>query len=432
MGGVSRPQASTSSPEFFDLFAQPPGASSGGRTDAATFEDLLQRIQNVRVHTRTKTTATGTSTLTAVGSCTPEQGTAQGQAATTALSWIQTAIAAMPTITALPLGRQGRVFERHFHTLDPLHIDFVRQRFETMQATLTGSANTSFQWGCAAPTQPGCISGWRAFTTSQRTLLCPLFFTETPDLQALILIHESGHGFVPSVQVQGTLRDISYGHSRPYALLSPEEALDNADSYAMFASDIATGTTPVARVQDTSQGCSATDERAAQRILAQAQRFVIQTGIVLAQSDPAFPPQYADLRRTHLGSDDPARLPALQRVFERMRSDLSESLRVVCVPSTDPQCAGGTMGNSPGGALSSVFRFDDIRVCTSLLAMAVDVAAEQLLRILFSRRIVVSAGQIPGLAAFARAIPQRFSNTFAAPPALPQTLPQMPPGQAIA
>jgi len=70
-----------------------------------------------------------------------------------------------------------------------------------------------------------------------------------------------------------------------------------------------------------------------------------------------------------------------------------------------------------------------LTVCPSLFALAPEDQAEQLLRILFSRRISADPRDIPGLASFARALAARF---YATPPPLPQTLPQVRPGEAIA
>jgi len=164
--------------------------------------------------------------------------------------------------------------------------------------------------------------------------------------------------------------------------------------------------------------------------VALAQRWVIHSTIVLAQADPATPAQYADLRRRHLGSDDPARLPALHLLFERMRTDLRDPYTMQCAQAADPACATGGPGASPFGSLSSVVRLSGLTLCPSLFALAPPEAqAEAVPRILLSRRIAASAREIPGLASFARALTERFQQ---APPPLPQTLPPVPEGHAIA
>ncbi len=93
--------------------------------------------------------------------------------------------------------------------------------------------------------------------------LCPPFLeAKTDDERARVMIHEASHatditeagsGVVPA----GT-DDISTANQRPFEFLSTDQALKNADSYALYALKVSGGTIEREKPpQDTSRGLSA-------------------------------------------------------------------------------------------------------------------------------------------------------------------------------
>lgn len=64
-------------------------------------------------------------------------------------------------------------------------------------------------------------------TTEKWVYLCPVFFTRPPELQAIVLVHESAHA--------AKTKDIEY---QPECGFAVEKALQNADSFAWFVDDL--------------------------------------------------------------------------------------------------------------------------------------------------------------------------------------------------
>jgi hypothetical protein len=76
--------------------------------------------------------------------------------------------------------------------------------------------------------------------------ICPSFFTDTPALQAAVLIHETSHGTAGLKKLGGGTRpsgtdDYGYASERIFPILPTAQAVNNADSLALFAQELATG-----------------------------------------------------------------------------------------------------------------------------------------------------------------------------------------------
>ncbi|KAF2799333.1 neutral protease 2-like protein [Melanomma pulvis-pyrius CBS 109.77] len=106
-----------------------------------------------------------------------------------------------------------------------------------------GGSGSSTSTNCNDP-YSGCSSNVLAYTVPSANFItyCNLFFTALPALttschaqdQATTVIHEETHA--PGVYSPGT-QDLGYGYSAATAL-SASQALNNADSYALYANAI--------------------------------------------------------------------------------------------------------------------------------------------------------------------------------------------------
>ncbi len=109
--------------------------------------------------------------------------------------------------------------------------------------------------------------------------LCPQFFDQDEEQQARILIHEAAH-FKDTVDAG----DRAYGWERLIDHLSTEEALDNADSYALLVMRLA-GVDNVSRAspdRDDFTGLGDSDhESEAAEAIAYAQRWLTATRVII-------------------------------------------------------------------------------------------------------------------------------------------------------
>src|SRR5712692_7652635 len=88
---------------------------------------------------------------------------------------------------------------------------------------------------CASPFDPGCATGLHlAYQTGikKKVVICDGYFGKDQTAQTYILFHELTHEFATDVQ------DLGYGSDRIFSYLTPDEAIHNADSYALFALDL--------------------------------------------------------------------------------------------------------------------------------------------------------------------------------------------------
>lgn len=106
-----------------------------------------------------------------------------------------------------------------------------------------GGTGSKTSTNCNDPYQ-GCASNVLAYTVPSQNFLtyCPLFFNELPALtstchgqdQATTVLHEEAHA--PGVYSPGT-DDLGYGYAAA-TRLSTSQALNNADSFALYANAI--------------------------------------------------------------------------------------------------------------------------------------------------------------------------------------------------
>jgi hypothetical protein len=86
---------------------------------------------------------------------------------------------------------------------------------------------------CASPFDPLCASLALAYVSrkKKRAVFCKSYFESGPQRQIYHLFHEFMHEF-------SGVDDRGYGDERIFAYLSPADAMNNADSYALFAVDV--------------------------------------------------------------------------------------------------------------------------------------------------------------------------------------------------
>ncbi len=126
-------------------------------------------------------------------------------------------------------------FQQAFNTKDADYIDLIRMRFKQMADVLREEGRVTITCG-----GPFCTDTTPAYAVAPYALV--LCSKGPSGKQPIALfIHELAHATLPQVGIrnpsslQRSVRDRAYITDRVFQYLSPEEALDNADSYQTLA-----------------------------------------------------------------------------------------------------------------------------------------------------------------------------------------------------
>jgi hypothetical protein len=325
-----------------------------GQADRGAFETLLQQVQN---HRRYQPKLTGGPVLT--GSCSPAQGSAIGTAATTALSWLDYTIAQLRRFIAFPLSDRyaavGASMERNFHTTNPFHAQLLETRLTQLRSQFAGDPTLAS--GCTAPTDTMCVNfGAHAFYSGDQHRLsyCPLFFSDTSELQAGIVLHESVHAFLGKVQMYPkaapNVVDRGYSRERVYTMLRPEEAFDNAESYARFARELALERvdTPdmtwrrflsalAGEPADRITGCTPEQTGQVATAVARAERRNTDVRNSISEETTPILATWEATRRRNFGTTSAARAHEIVEAFRNVKDWFGYSIVSQC----DPTCPAG-------------------------------------------------------------------------------------------
>ncbi|EGD84394.1 hypothetical protein H112_08097 [Trichophyton rubrum D6] len=123
---------------------------------------------------------------------------------------------------------------------DPQYMQTVQSRFQAVAQESSSTTGGGTTYHCS-DTMGGCEEGVLAYTlpSQNEVFNCPIYYSDLPPLsnechaqdQATTTLHELTHN--PAVQ-EPFCEDNGYGYERATAL-SAEKAVQNADSYALFA-----------------------------------------------------------------------------------------------------------------------------------------------------------------------------------------------------
>lgn len=298
--------------------------------------------------------------------------------------------------------RITRTMQRTFRTTDPAYVRVVVGRLEGMQSAVRGDRLT-VQCGGAHCSAAG--SGFTAayVVRANEMVLCG---TGTGPGVTRTFVHEMAHAVLPAhgITLEGDaarVTDRAYAHERLFRRMTPDEALDNADSYGYLVAqlaqrldqDVATG--PV----DTAQDCA--DEGAVLDAMArvgQQHRVVTQwlDGVIAFLEDAGRPGRtVADLPagyRTPLQRHFPAAVTAadvreLHRAYVRMQSPIRTGQTLRCV--TGGRCRDGdilgvsTQGHvTAGGARPGGERGAHLALCPAWAGASEDVRVRSLFNLM--------------------------------------------------
>src|SRR5262249_55473151 len=134
--------------------------------------------------------------------------------------------------------RINAALQQAFNTTDLAYLDVIRGRFLHMANMLRQPGRVAVTCGGS-----GCRSAGSSFTAAYvaQPYALVLCSPGTPGNRPIsTFIHEVGHAVLPQVGIRSTvqpgggIRDRAYTSERVFHHLSPEETLDNAESYGLL------------------------------------------------------------------------------------------------------------------------------------------------------------------------------------------------------
>ncbi|MFN0067753.1 MAG: M35 family metallo-endopeptidase, partial [Limisphaerales bacterium] len=308
----------------------------------------------------------------------------------------------------------------HFHRSDADLGAAVMDRLKLVQAAFDKGSGSQ----CADATNPNCQMGADGFAAPKAGSvgLCPLYFTEPVETQANTLLHEGMHLHGAAHAIP----DRAYSHARQYAILTPEEAFDNADSFSNLVEDLVLGAGSAVKgaaapPADMIVGCDPTQQDQAGRALGLVQKWMDPA--FEAVSDPALSSQalvQGEVTR-HLGDATQPTLDKAKVAYAHIGMAVTASMSLTC-DAAGPDCPSGEPVRAD--MAKGVVRF-----CPDWFALSKDeLRAEFLFDELLQERAKIHAVDSPSYVSLARTL---FGISFAAPPAIP-VRPPPPPAPAPA
>lgn len=325
-----------------------PGTHEGRRLIAHELTHVVQQsaADSIRTVERTPVLlrqATGEATATfhppaGPPGCVPEQHRAIEPAVHGARERLRVVIERVDAYIHAPANPANRAvrdaLDRHFHSADPTVAGHVRTRLATIRTDMT--SRTPFTVECHDATDASCGNTSAYVQDTNNLVFCPEFFEGSSDWRIGALIHEMAHALTGL-----HITDRAYSTDRLLPYLSTAEALDNAESYEMFAREVergraARGSPPRDEIED----CAERTQPLIREAIARAQRWNRDAETLVNDQRPAMLASSASLFTTHLGDATPATRGAARRVFGNMVERLHSEIDVRCDTEAAPECSG--------------------------------------------------------------------------------------------
>ncbi len=235
-------------------------------------------------------------------------------------------------------------------------------------------------------------------------MFCQSFFSQSAQSQTYVLFHELTH-------VYAHVRDRGYGDERIFSYLPPDTAIDNANSYALFAADIlgaGGGATALrgAPPRDEFTDCSAPQQAIIKHSFAFASRMITRALGALGETNPATLQLRQGWLNTHFKTADPAALERVIKRFQDIQNDFGEPISFECETGCDP------------GVFGYYRKFLSLghtaHLCPLLLQQPNEtIRQDQLLTTVVTETLHIKASAAPGTGAYGQqSKDQAYDNAF--------------------
>ena len=365
--------------------------------DVRDNQDFLRTVSRQQVWTDP---AAGGKTATRKGSCSTKELLTISLARGRALGWLDKAIIQLQALQNAPQApaqrNNARVFRERFNTLDLRVIDYARN-------VLRGVRNDFQNW---AIFQLSCPGGWDrschkagAYAISgppAGATFCGNFFESGERFQAETLIHEFAH-IQPGV---AHITDRAYASDRAVRRLPTADALTNAESYALLAERLATGSEDIWAPTDTVEDCPQpwTDKLVPAAAAAQRSNRNAQVRFAkITPSNVATRLNAAELR--WLGGTDAKTIEKALDAFDKAEGRFKEDIDFECEPELNSSC---------DDAQFYWYSAGDLHVCPQWLGLAPNLREQALLAAFYGYiKAGDNAGHRDRLAFLAQSVSQR-------------------------
>jgi hypothetical protein len=346
-----------------------------------------------------------------------------------AARWLTTAEAAVRRFAAKPSGDPANAaaldaIRTHFHRTDASIAGSVADALHRVLGAVSGGPGGDVR--CEVATVEPCASG--ADAAAQRAtgqvVFCPFYFTEGPSARINSLVHEYAH---LNAVANRYLEDRAHGLRRQYRFLSPEEAFDNAASFANLVEDLGTGSAAsLAREknpQDVVAGC---DQTMTGRALAIVEGWNLAAFTVLSQPAAVAQARTQTLLGTHLGNTSAATVGKAFTAFSKVGSAVEKPMDLACEARATGGCAGGAEWYvDPPNQQHPAIRW---HLCPTWKNLGGDEdRAASVFRALLRHQAALAPADLAGHVAFARAVAPIIALPAPPPIPAPVTTPAAPP-----
>lgn len=217
----------------------------------------------------------------------------------------------------------------HFHSATAQTASSVLTILNRMSSEIITRPDLNVE--CHTVTDDTCGAAG-AYVSGNLLVFCPNFFQGGATWQTTALIHELAHSITRVTHIT----DRAYQSNRAYTYLSTNEALTNAESYALFCKEIAEGTVQRSEApKDKFNDCGDRQKIPARRSIAQLERWNRNAQTLTSDHRPGMLSQWQDLQTRYLGGTSTNILRNAKRVYDTVYSRLGSSVTFECERSCD-------------------------------------------------------------------------------------------------
>jgi len=301
--------------------------------------------------------------------CDAEQRQKVEPAVLKANQWLSTALTALDAFLSGAQTKQAQAaaaaLNKHFHSTAPAVVTYIKSRLTTIQSDIFGRQN--FRITCppandAVCNQTSTGTELAAVVSENQDELsfCGRFFKRDEDDRASTIVHEFAHA-LPGLSKTNKMLiiDRAYKHDPYYHYLTTAEALTNAESYAMFTRELATGSSP-------------------------AQAFIVDT---LFECPDNWVPIISDALTkarawNHKAALNTNHTHRFSLAYKRLNAQLEKGDSYKCIPDGGGRCS--------KSVVAYWYMAGDLRICPSLITLPTpDARALSLLAALYGYKDLV-------------------------------------------
>ncbi len=361
--------------------------------DQQTQTGLLERINDVRVHKGKK----GQSDT--VGSCDIDHRKQIDDRVQGARDWARKSKDQVNDFASNPAAHAdiGKLLNLHF--FHPAH-NRPRQPADDVKDAKTIANNfekteqlqNAFPRECSSKFDPECsFAAAYVDYTKKRVGFCLGYFENTAQRQTYLLLHEFMH-------MCAYVSDRGYGDERVFAYLSAPDAINNADSYALFALDLTRSKDPKsqdegsqdvrfwATPQDAISDCDDAQKKEIQRSFAFGARMIVNA--ISAIIDPRANPAQTD---AHFKTHDRVKLKRFIERLEKINELFKSKINFECEQKCKTPAATGYWRHWGW----------TVHICPAWFNLPEDQREDDILLVAVAEELGIGYGPRPGTPAYA-------------------------------